>query len=82
MADGQTQPPLNYNEYVVYKLGAIESKIDELKAAGIINDGRTTAVEDRVSKLENNKYWITGAASGIATVVSLALKFLYGSHGA
>ena len=81
MPEGQNQsPPLNYNEYVVYKLGAIESKIDELKAAVIVNDGRTTAVEDRVGKLDNNKYWITGAASGIATVLSFAFKFLYPGH--
>ena len=80
MGDIHNAPPLNYNEYVVYKLGAIESKLDQYLERTIQTEARSTALEKRLGRLENNKYWITGAATGISTALTLFFKLLSTGH--
>lgn len=71
---------LDFNETVIYKLGQIESKMDQALTAIKVHqeddDELHNIVNKRVTKLENWRYWVLGAAGAVSVITSAAALVL------
>lgn len=71
---------LDFNETVIYKLGQIESKMDQALTAIKVHqeddDELHKIINKRVAKLENWRYWVLGAAGAVSIITSAAALVL------